>query len=224
MRGIFAAGAAENLREELGLGDFVRLQQVLAASETHVVGCGEEIGCMRGGACLAAALAMTVVAADELAVDDEGDAAAQTTSAHSAGRIQWLAIGQDLGFNSLWISFVARQVVGDVVPRRLRSDEDVKRRPCSRVLFHVSAGDEDQSLPRVARYGRPAMLTETTCGPFRRGPACDVRFAVEREVGRRRGDRGHERGSMRLRQREQWQCDMNWRSPSTSQRTAPQSN
>src|SRR5262249_62336824 len=84
-RQLRAAAPAEDVRVVAGFGDLVGVDQVLAAGDAHAVDGGEEVRRVCRAPCLAAALAVTVLDAQRLALDDEGDAAAEAASLRLAG-------------------------------------------------------------------------------------------------------------------------------------------
>src|SRR5262249_60403946 len=84
-RHLGGATTAEAVRVVAAVGDLVGVDQVLAAGDAHTVDGGEEVRRVCRAPCLAAALAVTVLDAQRLALDDEGDAAAEAASLRLAG-------------------------------------------------------------------------------------------------------------------------------------------
>ncbi len=104
---------------------------------------------MRGAARLAAARAVALDHGRELARELEADRAAETASAHGSGCLRVALRSFDARKVHSWrVGFVLGQVVGDLVPRGLRADEDVSRRTNARIPVEVPGGHEDDLRPR----------------------------------------------------------------------------
>src|SRR5262245_5758429 len=201
-RQLRAAAPAEDAREEPSLRHLVRLEQLLAGGDTHAVEAGEEIRRVGGTARLAAALAVTVLDAQRLALDDEGDPSAETAPARLAGRGgAGRNVRQHRGVDARGVGLPGRQPRGDVVPGRLRADEDVSHRPDAGVVVEHARGNKELALPRlrVVRNGRATAAAKGPREARRRLVARDpVAAPGEAEVGGVAHDLARERRPVRL--------------------------
>src|SRR5262249_1917797 len=201
-RQLRAAATAEDAREEPSLRDLVRLEQLLAGGDAHAVEAGEQGRPVGGAASLATPRAVTVLAAEGAALDDERDAAAEAAPARLAGGG---GAGRDVRqhrtVNARRVGLPRRQPRRDVVPGRLRADEDVSHRPDARVVVERARGEEELALPRlrVVGSGRAAASAEGAREARRRLVARDpVAAPGEAEVGGVAHDLGRECRSVRL--------------------------
>jgi hypothetical protein len=193
------ARPAERLREEPRFGELVGGAVVFTARERHAVGGGDEVCGMRGGASPPATAAVAVHGAQRLAFDDERDGPAETAAAHRAGRIERRPIGNRRSVETFGVRVEPRELVGDLEPRGLRSDEDVTDRTDARILCEIPGRHEDSSVERsFRRHHRPAVAAEATREPGRRLPANDVLQTAKPEAALRPAHIRRERGAVAL--------------------------
>src|SRR5438132_105794 len=179
VRHLRATRAAERLREALRLRDLVRHDQLLASQPAEVRERDEEVRRVRRSAGLPTARAVAVRdRTGDRAPDLVRDPAAEAAPACLAGDGLRAALEGNGLAHAGWKGVEARQGIRDLVPRRLRGDEDVRLRAHLGIVVQEARRDE-HDLAGLSRHRGAAPTAERTGTPGRRLVAANAFGAAQ---------------------------------------------
>ena len=195
-----AAARAKRHRVETRIGHLVFGHERRAAHPAELVELVEGVGGVRRRAAEAAAAAVAVHHARRLSRDLVADAAAQATALGDSSARRHHRPGHALGIEAGRVGLVLRQSVGNAVPRRLGTDENMALGLDAEIAFQACCRREsDAVFGQRRRAGRAAHAAESS-HPVRRGLIAHQPLLARdpAKTRRRRDDESGEAGAVVL--------------------------